>query len=153
MGIKVLRFRSLVACCGRGGREANTHFLQFHWGLRQTPRRAGGRSIPPLRPAYNLKPVWRRIVVLLAGLRQFLFAVVAYWICWWSVPGLKPVIGDVTADSLLPGPGCSRAMRSSAWPAGHHTRGAVLRVLDRLMDGTPIELECGQGRATPQAHS
>ncbi len=51
--------------------------------------------------AYNRKPVWARILVLLAGpLANFLFAVVAYWVLFVAgVPALKPVLGDVAADT------------------------------------------------------
>ncbi len=115
------------------------------------------RSTPALASqAYNRKPVWRRILVLLAGpFANFLFAAVAYWILLVvGTPALKPVIGDVTADSdCRPAPGCCRATRSSA-SAGRPVatrEGAVLAILDRLMDGTPIELEvqADEGAGSP----
>ncbi len=52
--------------------------------------------------AFNQKPLWVRSAVILAGpLFNFLFAVVAFWLMFVSgVPGMKPVLGDVTPDSI-----------------------------------------------------
>jgi regulator of sigma E protease len=52
--------------------------------------------------AFNRKPVATRIAVVLAGpLFNFLFAILAYWLMFVAgVPGLRPVVGEVTPGSL-----------------------------------------------------
>ncbi|HEX6572174.1 MAG TPA: RIP metalloprotease RseP [Steroidobacteraceae bacterium] len=102
--------------------------------------------VPPelLSQAYNRKPVWRRILVLLAGpFANFLFAAAAYWILFViGIPALKPVIGDVTADSVAARAGMQSgdAIVAVAGEPVSTREGAVLAILDRLMDGAPIEL-------------
>ncbi len=52
--------------------------------------------------AFNHKPLWVRSAVILAGpLFNFVFAVFAFWLMFVSgVPGLKPVLGEITPDSI-----------------------------------------------------
>lgn len=52
--------------------------------------------------AFNNKPLrWRTAIVLAGPAANFLFAIVAYWlVAVIGVTGLKPIIGEVTADSL-----------------------------------------------------
>jgi len=63
-----------------------------------------------LERAFNRKPVKTRIAVVTAGpLFNFLFAIFAYWLMYVTgVPGLRPVIGDVVADSLAARSGFTR---------------------------------------------
>jgi regulator of sigma E protease len=51
--------------------------------------------------AFNRRPVWQRVAVLLAGPGfNFIFAVFAYWLMFMAgVPGLVAVVGTVEADS------------------------------------------------------
>jgi len=62
-----------------------------------------GDPIPPEDEgrAFNQRPVWNRILVLLAGpFFNFLFAFIAYWILFINgVPTMKPAVGDVADDS------------------------------------------------------
>src|SRR5262245_43459941 len=52
--------------------------------------------------AFNRRPIWQRVLVLLAGPGfNFLFAIVAYWAMFSTgVPGLKPLIGSVVDGSV-----------------------------------------------------
>ena len=51
--------------------------------------------------AFNHRPIWARITVLLAGPGfNFLFAIVAYWALFLGgIPTLQPAVGDVVPDS------------------------------------------------------
>ena len=51
--------------------------------------------------AFNHRPIWARITVLLAGPGfNFLFAIVAYWVLFLGgIPTLQPAVGDVVPDS------------------------------------------------------
>ena len=95
--------------------------------------------VPPehLSQAYNRQPVWRRVLVLLAGpAANFLFAVCAYWVLFAvGVPALKPVIGEVTEDSIAARAGLAAGDEIVA-VGGRETptrETAVLAILDQLM--------------------
>ena len=51
--------------------------------------------------AFNHRPVWNRIAVLLAGpFFNFLFAFFAYWVLFINgVPTMKPAVGEVMESS------------------------------------------------------
>jgi len=150
MGIKVLRFSigfGRVLWSRRAADETEYAFSAIPLGgyVKLLDEREGPVDPALVSQAFNRKPIWRRILVLLAGpFANFLFAAVAYWILMVvGTPALKPVIGEVTADSiaahagLLPGD----AIVGVAGKTVTTREGAVLAILDRLMDGTPIELE------------
>lgn len=52
--------------------------------------------------AFNRQPVWKRIATLLAGPAcNMIFAIAVYWVLFsMGVPALKPVVGEVTPDSI-----------------------------------------------------
>ncbi len=52
--------------------------------------------------AFNQKPLWVRVAVILGGpLANILFAVLVYWLLFMvGMPGIKPVIGDVERGSI-----------------------------------------------------
>ncbi len=52
--------------------------------------------------SYNRAPVWKRILTLLAGpFANLIFAVLVYWLLLMiGIPSLKPVVGEVTSDSI-----------------------------------------------------
>lgn len=66
-------------------------------------RYGSGEPIDPADEgrAFNHRPIWSRILVLLAGpFFNFLFAFLAYWVLFISgVPTMKPAVGEVTEAS------------------------------------------------------
>ena len=52
--------------------------------------------------AFNRKPLWQRTAIVLAGpVFNFLFAIFAFWLMFMvGVPGLKPIVGTITTDSI-----------------------------------------------------
>ena len=52
--------------------------------------------------AFNRQPVWKRIATLLAGPGcNMIFAIAVYWLLFsMGVPALKPIVGEVTPDSI-----------------------------------------------------
>lgn len=150
MGIKVLRFSigfGRVLWSRRGPDDTEYAFSAIPLGgyVKLLDEREGPVDPALTSQAYNRKPVWRRILVLLAGpFANFLFAAVAYWILLVvGTSALKPIIGDVTADSIASRAGLQQgdAIVGVAGKPVTTREGAVLAILDRLMDGTPIELE------------
>ncbi len=52
--------------------------------------------------SFNSKTVWQRMAIIAAGpVANFLFAIVLLWGMYlMGVPNIKPVIGQVTAESI-----------------------------------------------------
>ena len=98
-----------------------------------------------LASAYSRKPPWQRVLVLLAGpFANFLFAVLAYWILFVAgVPTLKPVIGEITPDSIAAHAGLHAGDLIVGVGGEEVTsrEGAVLEILDRVMSGDPIQVD------------
>ena len=149
MGIRVLRYsigfgKVLWSRQGKDGCEYALSAIPLGGYVKLLDEREGPVEPRFLEHAYIRKPVWRRILVLLAGpFANFLFAAAAYWILFVvGIPALKPVIGEVTAESTAAVAGL-RSGDSIVAVAGSPVatrEGAVLGILDRLMDGAPIEL-------------
>jgi regulator of sigma E protease len=155
MGIKVLRFsigfgKVLWSRTGASGTQYAFSAIPLGGYVKLLDEREGPVDPAIANQAYNRAPVWRRILVLLAGpFANFLFAAVAYWILLViGTAALKPVIGDVTADSIAARAGLESgdAIVGVGGRAVSTREGAVLAILERLMDGTPIALDV-QGEA------
>ena len=160
MGIRVLRYsigfgKVLWSRRGKDQVEYAVSAIPLGGYVKLLDEREGPVPAEIAHEAYNRKPVWRRILVLLAGpFANFLFAAVAYWILFVvGIPALKPVIGDVTADSLAARAGLQTgdAIVAVGGEPVSTREGAVLAVLDHLMDGSSIELQVraneGEGSA------
>ena len=150
LGIRVLRFsigfgKPLWSRRGADGTEYAVSAIPLGGYVKLLDEREGPIEPSQLSEAYNRKPVWARILVLLAGpFANFLFAVLAYWVLFVAgVPALKPVLGEVTADS----PAAQAGLRAGdeIVAVGQRETGtreaAVLAVLDELMNGGSIELQ------------
>jgi len=149
MGIRVLRFsigfgKRLWSRHGKDGTEYAFSAIPLGGYVKLLDEREGPVATEALGEAFNRKPVWRRILVLLAGpFANFLFAALAYWILFViGVPALKPVIGEVADDSPMSRAGLMTgdSIIAVGDEAVRTREGAVLALIDRLMDGEPIEL-------------
>src|SRR5262245_46423751 len=94
--------------------------------------------------AFNQRPIWQRITVLLAGPAfNFLFAIVAYWVMFSiGVPGTKAVIGAVVEDSVAARAGLMANDQIEA-VGGRPTatwEGATLVIYEELLGKGFIEL-------------
>ena len=106
-GVKVLRFSLGFGKVIYSKRFANN---PTEWVISAIPlggyvkmldEREGEVSPQELSYAFNRKPVLQRIAIVVAGpLANFLLAIVFYWALFiHGVPGLKPILGEVSADS------------------------------------------------------
>ncbi|HQR48479.1 MAG TPA: RIP metalloprotease RseP, partial [Steroidobacteraceae bacterium] len=107
VGVRVIRFsigfgKVLWKRTDRHGTEFAISAIPLGGYVKLLDEREGPVDESQLASAYNRKPVWQRILVLLAGpVANFLFAVVAYWVLFVAgIPALKPVIGEVKPDSV-----------------------------------------------------
>jgi len=150
MGIRVLRFsigfgKALWSRRGADGTEYAVAAIPLGGYEKLLDEREGPVDPALASQAYNRKPVWARILVLLAGpFANFLFAVVAYWVLFVAgIPALKPVVGEVEADSIAARAGL-QAGDEIVGVGGQDTgtrEAAVLALLDELMNGRDLELE------------
>ena len=115
LGFKVLKFsigfgRPLWVYKGRDDMEFMISIIPLGGYVKMLDEREGPVAPEELHRAYNRKPVASRLAVLSAGPAfNFLFAVVAYWLLFViGIDGLKPVIGDVAADSPAAAAGMER---------------------------------------------
>ncbi len=94
--------------------------------------------------AFNRQSLPAKTAILAAGpVLNFLFAIVAYWCMFvMGVPGLKPVIGDVTAESVAARAGLLTGDEISA-VGGRDVatwEGAVLGIIGSILDTGDIAL-------------
>jgi regulator of sigma E protease len=149
VGIRVLRFsigfgRPLLTRRGADGTEYVLAAIPLGGYVKLLDEREGPVPTAELSNAYNRKPVWQRVLVLLAGpFANFLFAVLAYWILFVAgIPALKPVLGEVSEGSIAAQAGLERgdeivAVGSHATPT---REAAVLTILDEMMNGASVPL-------------
>ena len=107
LGIRVLRFSigfgpSLwKRTLGKDPVEYMVSVLPLGGYVKLLDEREGNVAPEEASRAFNRQPVWKRVAVLLAGVVfNLLFAIFVYWVLFTAgVPTLKPVIGEVAADS------------------------------------------------------
>ncbi len=100
--------------------------------------------------AFNRQPIPARIVILAAGpLLNFLFAIVAYWAMFMiGVPGTRPIIGEVTADSIAAHAG----LQTGDQIVGVGDRAtatlerAIFAILDELLESGRVRLVLKDGK-------
>jgi regulator of sigma E protease len=162
VGVRVLRFsigfgKRLWTRQGKDGTEYAISAIPLGGYVKLLDEREGPVPAADLSAAYNRKPVWQRILVLLAGpFANFLFAVAAYWVLFVAgIPALKPVLGEIAPQSVAAG--ASLATGDEIVAVGRRETGTreavVLAILDQLMDGGTITLQVrspdGAMRAAP----
>ncbi|HSQ68652.1 MAG TPA: RIP metalloprotease RseP [Steroidobacteraceae bacterium] len=149
MGIRVLRFsigfgKVLWSRRDARGTEYAISAIPLGGYVKLLDEREGPVADAQLSEAYNRKPVWRRILVLVAGpLANFLFAVAAYWVLFVAgVPALKPVIGEVAPGSIaeLAGLEAGDEVVQVDGREVSTREAAVLAILDELMTAAPIRM-------------
>jgi regulator of sigma E protease len=107
LDVKILRFS---VGFGRPIWVKRTGRDQTEWALARIPlggyvkmadEREAAVAPEDLPRAFNRKPVWARILIVLAGpAANFLFAVLVYWVLFViGIPGMKAVIAQPPADS------------------------------------------------------
>ena len=107
LGVKVLRFSIGFGkplwkrTFGKDQTELVVAALPLGGYVKMLDEREGDVAVAELPRAFNRQPVKTRIAVVVAGPAfNFLFAIIAYWAMFVTgVPGMKPVVGEVTPAS------------------------------------------------------
>jgi regulator of sigma E protease len=149
LGFKVLRFsigfgRPLWRHRGQDGVEYVLAVLPLGGYVKMADEREAPVASEDQPRAFNRRPVWQRIAVLLSGPgANFLFAVLAFWVLYMSgVPGLKPLVGEVQPASLAARAGMKPGDEIVAVgkEAVATQEAAVLGMLSAVVDGGRVEL-------------
>lgn len=160
-GVKILRFsvgfgRPLVLRrLGADGTEFALAAVPLGGYVKMLDEREGAVAEAELARAFNRQSLGRRTAIVAAGpVANLLFAVLAYWLMFMvGVTGLRPLIGEVQADSIAARAGLEPGMEVLAidgtatptWEAVLHASvGRVLagrELLMKVRDGHGGEAE------------
>ena len=151
LGFKVLRFsigfgRPLLRWRGRAPDHTQYWLASVPLGgyVKMLDEREGPVPAAEQHRAFNRRPVPHRIAVLAAGPAfNFLFAIVAYWAMFVvGVPGLKPIVGAVSTESVA-GQAGLKAQDEILTVGDRETKtweGAILAILDELLADGQIDM-------------
>lgn len=106
LGVKVLRFsigfgKALFKWRGKTGTEYVIAAIPLGGYVRMLDQNETTVTKEQLHLAYNTKPVWARMLIIIAGPAfNIIFAILAYWVVFMlGLTSLAPIIGDVPKDS------------------------------------------------------
>jgi regulator of sigma E protease len=150
LGVKVLRFSigfgKPLWSVRRGADQTEYALAAVPLGgyVKMLDEREGEVAPEELHRAFNRQPVGRRFAIVAAGPAfNLMFAVLAYWLMFVTgVPGLKPLIGEIEAESVAARSGLAPGMEIVAVAnESTPTWGAVLEaVLPYALRQQPVEL-------------
>jgi regulator of sigma E protease len=106
--------------------------------------REGNVAERDLPRAFNRQPVWKRIATLLAGPAfNLIFAIAVYWVLFTAgVPAVKPIVGEITPDSIAAQAGLryeDQILQIGAQPTPT-LEAATLAILEDLTDDGTIDM-------------
>lgn len=106
-GVKVERFsigfgKSIWSRVGKDGTEYTLAMIPLGGYVKMLDERVDDVPDSLKDQAFNNQPLWQRSAIVAAGpLANFLFAFVVYWfVMMLGTPTLKPIIGEVTPNSI-----------------------------------------------------
>lgn len=133
-GVKVEKFsigfgKSLWRRKGKDGVEYTVSMIPLGGFVKMLDSRVDDVSEDEKHLAFDQKSLGRRSAIVAAGpIFNFLFAIFAYWLVFMiGVPAVKPVIGEITPNSIVEKAGLRSGMelkelsgiKTSDWSAAH----------------------------------
>ena len=116
-GVKVEKFsigfgKSIWSKVGKDGTEYSISMIPLGGYVKMVDSRVDEVPEHEKHLAFDQKPLWKRTSIVAAGpIFNFLFAIVAYWLVFLiGVPAVKPVIGEVTPNSIIAEAGIESGM-------------------------------------------
>ncbi|WP_407531051.1 sigma E protease regulator RseP [Vibrio parahaemolyticus] len=120
-GVKVERFsigfgKSIWRKVGQDGTEYTISMIPLGGYVKMVDSRVDDVPESEKHLAFDQKPLWKRTSIVAAGpIFNFLFAIFAYWLVFLiGVPAVKPVIGEVTPNSIVAEAGIESGMELKA---------------------------------------
>ncbi|MFH4533602.1 sigma E protease regulator RseP [Vibrio diabolicus] len=116
-GVKVEKFsigfgKSIWSKVGKDGTEYSISMIPLGGYVKMVDSRVDEVPEHEKHLAFDKKPLWKRTSIVAAGpIFNFLFAIFAYWLVFLiGVPAVKPVIGEVTPNSIVAEAGIESGM-------------------------------------------
>ncbi|MFA0458644.1 RIP metalloprotease RseP [Vibrio breoganii] len=116
-GVKVHKFsigfgKSIWKKIGKTGTEYSISVIPLGGYVKMLDGRVEEVAEHEHNQAFDKKKLWQRSAIVAAGpLANFLFAVLAYWLVFLiGIPAVKPVIGEVTPNSIVAQAGIQQGM-------------------------------------------
>ncbi|HCZ9263530.1 TPA: sigma E protease regulator RseP [Vibrio alginolyticus] len=116
-GVKVEKFsigfgKSIWRKVGKDGTEYSISMIPLGGYVKMVDSRVDEVPEHEKHLAFDKKPLWKRTSIVAAGpIFNFLFAIFAYWLVFLiGIPAVKPVIGEVTPNSIVAEAGIESGM-------------------------------------------
>ncbi|MCR9848205.1 sigma E protease regulator RseP [Vibrio antiquarius] len=116
-GVKVEKFsigfgKSIWSKVGKDGTEYSISMIPLGGYVKMVDSRVDEVPEHEKHLAFDKKPLWKRTSIVAAGpIFNFLFALFAYWLVFLiGIPAVKPVIGEVTPNSIVAEAGIESGM-------------------------------------------
>ncbi len=116
-GVKVEKFsigfgKSIWKKVGKDGTEYSLSMIPLGGYVKMLDGRVDDVPESMQNGAFDKKPLWQRSAIVSAGpIFNFIFAIFAYWLVFLiGVPTVKPVIGEVTPNSIIAKAGVNPGM-------------------------------------------
>ncbi|WP_253651663.1 MULTISPECIES: sigma E protease regulator RseP [unclassified Vibrio] len=116
-GVKVEKFsigfgKSIWSKVGKDGTEYSISMIPLGGYVKMVDSRVDEVPEHEKHLAFDKKPLWKRTSIVAAGpVFNFLFAIFAYWLVFLiGIPAVKPVIGEVTPNSIVAEAGIESGM-------------------------------------------
>ncbi|MCR9573970.1 sigma E protease regulator RseP [Vibrio alginolyticus] len=116
-GVKVEKFsigfgKSIWSKVGKNGTEYSISMIPLGGYVKMVDSRVDEVPEHEKHLAFDKKPLWKRTSIVAAGpIFNFLFAIFAYWLVFLiGIPAVKPVIGEVTPNSIVAEAGIESGM-------------------------------------------
>ncbi|NOH98490.1 sigma E protease regulator RseP [Vibrio sp. 99-70-13A1] len=116
-GVKVEKFsigfgKSIWSKVGRDGTEYSLSIIPLGGYVKMLDSRVDDIPADQHQYAFDKKPLWKRSSIVAAGPAfNFIFAIFAYWLVFLiGIPAVKPVIGEVTPQSIAAQSGIETGM-------------------------------------------
>ncbi len=108
--------KSLWKTVGKDGTEYSLSMIPLGGFVKMLDERVEEVPESLKHRAFNNKPLWQRSAIVAAGpIANFIFAVFAYWIIFViGIPAIKPVIGEVSPQSIVAQAGIEQGMELKA---------------------------------------
>ncbi|MCR9628048.1 sigma E protease regulator RseP [Vibrio diabolicus] len=116
-GVKVEKFsigfgKSIWSKVGKDGTEYSISMIPLGGYVKMVDSRVDEVPEHEKHLAFDKKALWKRTSIVAAGpIFNFLFAIFAYWLVFLiGIPAVKPVIGEVTPNSIVAEAGIESGM-------------------------------------------
>jgi regulator of sigma E protease len=159
LGVRVLRFsigfgRPLWQRTGKDGVEYVIAALPLGGYVKMLDEREGQVEAADLDQAFNRKPIWARIAIVIAGPAfNLIFAVFAFWAMFmFGIPENRPIIGEVSGIAAEAGlqPGDEiRALDQQQTKTWTH---ALLGLITSSLDREDLQITVADERGIESQH-